>query len=231
MLLTILFVRLLAHTHTRTTHILGSMPAHTIFPPMCDMHTHLRILDDIIQACENNDVPRLEKILQHAKTLSRNEHEFMAHWINCYDRRGFNPLMTSVYNGANDAVQLLLVDMPQPAKVITGHMHGTTAAHVAAYTSNLLALQLMSQHAHPYDWGNAVRSQDKWGKLPLHHAYFHEFDEGVAFLGPLSPPGVRDSGGRLPEEQEPRRALREHEAEGGLGEEAPGGDAGEAPPE
>ena len=74
-----------------------------------------------------------------------------------------------------------------------------------------------------------MRWQDGWGQLPLPHAPFHRFLEGVDLLSPVSPAGVRDSGGRLPEEQEPGQPLRGAlEPENGVGEDPPGGGAAEA---
>lgn len=201
-------------------------------PPKCDWHTRSRVVADIVLACENNDIHRLKQIFDYAGGFSHGPDEFMAHWVDCYDHRGFNPLMTAVHNGAHETTEMLLTGLPRPARVVAGHVNGTTAAHVAAYTSNLIALQLMAEHAHPFDWGNAVRWQDRWGKLPLHHAHFHRFQEGVDLLAPISPAGVRDSGGRLPEEQEPGQPLRRAlEPENGVGEDPPGGGAAEAPAE
>lgn len=173
-----------------------------VFPPACPPQVKFHIRADIISACETNNVEKLTNILAYASGMSRNNLEFRLHWVDFIDSRGYNPLMTAVFNGSNSVVGYLLTNAcATPARLDCGHRCGTTATHVAAYRSNLVALELMQAHANPYDWANTLRHQDTWGKIPLHHAYYHQFQEGIDFLSPISPEGILDSSNRLPSEQ------------------------------
>ena len=174
-----------------------------LFPPLCLPQVKDQIRADIISACVANNVGKLGAALTYAMGLSRSDLEFRRHWIDFYDARGHNPLMTSIFHGSNDVVLYLLTKASsEPARLDCGHRFGTTATHVAAYRQNFVALQMLHQHANTYEWSNSLRHQDCWGKLPLHHAHYHGFQEGIEFLTKDSPEGVRDSSNRLPEQQE-----------------------------
>lgn len=165
------------------------------------MNTHGTVTHQqhIIDLCKQNNKDQLEHFfgfLHESWTPFPSTFNFF--WVDFMSVDGYNPLMTAIYHHSDNAVQYLIESCGALLDQSTRHPNGTTALHVAVYTKNAHALNLILKHSEKPCPG-IIHQQDKWGKTALHHAYYHGFDEGIEILLKAgSNPDVPDRWGNKP---------------------------------
>lgn len=128
-------------------------------------------LNMVTNLCESGDLEPLRDLLEGCP----------AGCCDGADDRGYIPLHTAVFNHRNRVAKFLLENR-YSSPWFSLPRNRTTALHVAAYRSNVPAMQRLIERSDRKNKKKSIDACDRWGKTGLHHASFHANLEGLKLL-------------------------------------------------